>query len=118
MYGPKDKLGDGGFYHNVPSGLYGSDSTQKQYHQVTYDQSYYNNRYHMNNHQTADIMTNRIEASQMGDGGTYHNDSSGYFPANFVTFSLILATSSSQESVFSLLEVLLDGLFSDVSILL
>jgi hypothetical protein len=22
----------------------------------------------MNNHQTADIMTNRIEASQMGDG--------------------------------------------------
>jgi hypothetical protein len=23
----------------------------------------------MNNHQTADIMTNRIEASQMGDGG-------------------------------------------------
>jgi hypothetical protein len=61
MYGPKDKLGDGGSYHNVPSGLYGLDSTQKQYHQVTYDQSYYNNHYHMNNHQTADIMTNRIE---------------------------------------------------------
>jgi hypothetical protein len=80
MYGPKDKLGDGGSYHNVPSGLYGSDSTQKQYHQVTYDQSYYNNHYHMNNHQTADIMTNRIEASQMGDGGTYHNDPAGYFP--------------------------------------
>jgi hypothetical protein len=34
----------------------------------------------MNNHQTADIMTNRIEASQMGDGGTYHNDPAGYFP--------------------------------------
>jgi hypothetical protein len=50
MYEPKDKLGDGGSYHNVPSGLYGSDSTQKQYHQVTYDQSYYNNHYHMNNH--------------------------------------------------------------------
>jgi hypothetical protein len=80
MYGPKDKLGDGGSYHNVPSGLCGSDSTQKQYHQVTYDQSYYNNHYHMNNHQTADIMTNRIEASQMGDGGTYHNDPAGYFP--------------------------------------
>jgi hypothetical protein len=45
MHGPKDKLGDGGSYHNVPSGLYGSDSTQKQYHQVTYDQSYYNNHY-------------------------------------------------------------------------
>jgi hypothetical protein len=34
----------------------------------------------MNNHQTADIMTNRIEASQMGDGGTYHNNPAGYFP--------------------------------------
>jgi len=80
MYGPKDKMGDGGSYHNVPSGLYGSNSTQKQYHQVTCDQPYYNNHYHMNNHQTADTMTKRIGASQMGDGGTYHNDPAGYFP--------------------------------------
>jgi hypothetical protein len=79
MYGPKDKLGDGGSYHNVPSGLHGSDSTQKQYHQVTYDQSYYNNHYHMNNHQTADIhhvhQQNTVfdqGNSQQGRCGKFH----------------------------------------------
>ena len=80
MYGPMDRMGDGGSYHNVPSGLYGSNSTQQQYHQVTYDQPYYNNHYHMNNHQTANTMTKLTGASQMGDGGTYHNDPAGYLP--------------------------------------
>jgi hypothetical protein len=70
-------LGDGGAYHNVPTG---SASYVPQYN--GYDQSYGYSQPYFNNHQTNDGTSKNNRESQQSVDDTYFNPPSDYFTAH------------------------------------